>query len=119
MLLARASVNIGSRSKSYGSPLPLFALGNAEVIKELKLTDEQRPQFVEVVQEMQKKTELLAKEAQRGGKPEEIGPKLTKIRQEHVGRIEALLSDAQKKQWKEMLGKAVGPGRLICCGVPE
>jgi hypothetical protein len=28
-----------------------------------------------------------------------------KIRKEHEGRIEALLSEAQKKQWKEMLGK--------------
>lgn len=88
----------------------LFALGNAEVIKELKLTDEQRQQFVEVVQEMQKRTELLAKETQKGGKPEEIGPKLMKICQEHVGRIEALLSDAQKKQWKELLGKPLDLG---------
>ena len=28
-----------------------------------------------------------------------------KIRKEHEARIEALLTDAQKKQWKEMLGK--------------
>ena len=28
-----------------------------------------------------------------------------KIREEFVGRIEALPSDTQKKQWKEMLGK--------------
>ena len=28
-----------------------------------------------------------------------------KIRKEHEGKIEALLTDAQKKQWKEMLGK--------------
>ena len=28
-----------------------------------------------------------------------------KIRKEHEGQIEALLTDAQKKQWKEMLGK--------------
>jgi hypothetical protein len=32
-------------------------------------------------------------------------PKIMKIREEHEDRIEALLSDAQKKQWKEMLGK--------------
>jgi hypothetical protein len=28
-----------------------------------------------------------------------------KIREEHEGRIEALLTDAQKSQWKEMLGE--------------
>ncbi len=83
----------------------LFALGNAEVIKELEITDQQRQQFFEVVQEMQKKIEPLLKEAQKGGKPEEIRPKVMKIREEHVGRIGALLSDAQKKQWKELLGK--------------
>jgi len=83
----------------------LFALGNAEVIKELEITDQQRQQFFEVVQEMQKKIEPLLKEAQKGSKPEEIRPKVMKIREEHVGRIGALLSDAQKKQWKELLGK--------------
>jgi spore coat protein H len=83
----------------------LFALGHAEIVKELEITDKQRQQFSEVVQEMQKKIEPLLKEAQKGGNPEEIRPKVMKIRAEHEGRIEALLSDAQKKQWKEMLGK--------------
>jgi hypothetical protein len=88
----------------------LFALGNAEVIKELEITDQQRQQFFEVVQEMQKKIEPLLKEAQKGGKPEEIRPKVMKIREEHMGRIGALLSDAQKKQWQEMLGKPLDLG---------
>ena len=80
-------------------------LGNAEVAKELEIADKQRQQFGEVAQEMQKKIEPLMKEAQSGGNPQEIGPKIMKIRKEQVDRIEALLSDAQKKQWKEMLGK--------------
>jgi hypothetical protein len=83
----------------------LFALGNAEIIKELEITDKQRQRFVEVVQEMQQKIEPLLKEAQKGGNPEEIRPKVMKIRAAHVSRIEALLSDAQKTQWKKMLGK--------------
>ena len=41
----------------------------------------------------------------RGVGLEEIRPKAMKIRKEHEGKIEALLTDAQKKQWKEMLGK--------------
>ncbi len=83
----------------------LFALGNAEIAKELGITDKQRRQFVKVVQELQQKTEPLLKEAQKGGKPEEIRPKVLQIRREHEGRIEAILSDAQQKQWKAMLGK--------------
>ncbi|HEV3260847.1 MAG TPA: hypothetical protein VG013_28605 [Gemmataceae bacterium] len=84
----------------------LFALlGNAEVAKELEITDKQRQHFSEVAQEMQKKIEPLANEAQKGGNPQEIGPKIRKIRKEQEERIEALLSVAQKKQWKKMLGK--------------
>src|SRR5262249_49746874 len=82
-----------------------FALGRPELVKELKITVEQRKQFMGVVQEMHKKIEPLMKEAQSGGKPEEIGPKVTKIRKDHEAKIEALLSDAQKQEWKKMLGK--------------
>jgi hypothetical protein len=79
-------------------------LGENEAFRKLKITDEQRKRFMEVVREMQKKIEPLIKEAQSGGNPEDIRPKIMKIRQEHEGRIEAVLSDAQKKQWKELLG---------------
>ena len=50
------------------------------------------------------------KEVQSGGDPQEIGPKIMKIRLEHEGKIEAILSDAQKKQWKKMLGKSFDRG---------
>lgn len=76
-----------------------------EVGKELKITDEQRKQFMVVVQELQKKIGPLIKEAQSGGNAEEIRPKVMKIRKEAEGKLEALLTDAQKKQWQEMLGK--------------
>jgi hypothetical protein len=89
----------------------LFALlGNAEITKELEITDKQRQQFGEVAQEMHKKIEPLMKEAQKGGNPQEIGPKIRKIRKEQEERIEALLSDAQKKRWKELLGKPLDLG---------
>ena len=58
-----------------------------------------------VVQELERKIGPLVKEAQSGGNPQEIGPKIRKFRNEQEERIEALLSDAQKIQWKEMLGK--------------
>ena len=80
-------------------------LGQNEAFLKLKITDEQRKRIMEVVQEMQKKIEPLMKEVESGGKPEEIRPKVLKVRRQHEGRIEALLTDAQKKQWKELLGK--------------
>jgi hypothetical protein len=58
-----------------------------------------------VVGEMHKRIEPLIKEAQSGGNPQEIRPKIMKIRQDQEGKIEAILSSEQKKQWKEMLGK--------------
>ena len=89
-----------------------FALwhGDVEIGKTLKITDEQRKQFMAVVQDMQKKVQPLIKEAESGGKPEEIRPKMMKIRKEHEDKIEALLTDGQKKQWKEMLGKPLDLG---------
>ena len=57
-----------------------------------------------------RRSSRLLNDAQNGGDPEEIRPKVMKIRKEHEGRIEALLTDAQKKQWKEMLGKPLDLG---------
>ncbi len=81
-----------------------FALGQEDVRKELKITQEQVRKFMAVVQELHKKVELLVKEAQSGGKPEEIRPKIEQLRKDHAKKLEAVLTDAQKKQWKELLG---------------
>ncbi len=80
-------------------------IGNGEVWKDLEVTDQQRKQFMGVAQEAQKKIAQLTEEAQKSGKPEEIFPKAVKLRADLQGKLEALLTDAQKKQWKEMLGK--------------
>jgi hypothetical protein len=48
------------------------------------------------------------KQAQSGGNPQEIRPKVIKIRKDHEAKLEAILSDAQRKLWKDMLGKPVG-----------
>jgi hypothetical protein len=82
-----------------------FALGRPDIGKELKITQEQQKQFTVVVRGLQQQIAPLIKEAQSGGNPQEILPRIMKVRKEHEGKIEALLSDAQKKQWKELLGK--------------
>jgi len=83
----------------------LFAIGNPEVSKELKITDDQRRQFMDVVQSLQKKVEPIIKQMQEGGDPNELRPKMMKVRMEHDRQIDAFLTDAQKAQWKEMTGK--------------
>jgi hypothetical protein len=81
-----------------------FALGQDEVRKELKITQEQMMKFMAIVQELHKKVEPLVKEAQSGGNPEEIRPKIEQLRRDQAHKLEAVLTDDQKKQWKEMLG---------------
>ena len=81
------------------------ALFRPEIVKELKITDEQRKQFMGVIQELQKKIEPMIKEAQSSGNGQEILPRVIKIRGDYDGKIEALLSDTQKKGWKKMRGK--------------
>jgi hypothetical protein len=83
----------------------LLALGQPAVAKELKLTDKQHKRFMAVVQELQQQLQALIQKAQSEGRPEEIAPKAMKIRKVHEGKIKAILSTAQKKQWQEMLGK--------------
>jgi hypothetical protein len=80
-------------------------LGRPEIRKALKITDQQVKKFMGVVRDMQKQIEPLMKEAQSGGNPEEIRPKVMKIRKDHESKIEALLSAVQQKQWQKMLGK--------------
>lgn len=88
----------------------LFALGHPEVMAELKVTDEQKKQFISLVQELHRNIEPLFQEAQSAGNPQEIGPKVMKLRKQYESKIEAVLSDAQKKRWKEMLGEPLDLG---------
>jgi hypothetical protein len=72
--------------------------------KELNITDDQRKQFMGVIQEMKKEIDPLMKAAKSGGNPQEILAKVTKLRQDAQAKIEAMLSEAQEKKWKEMTG---------------
>jgi hypothetical protein len=81
-----------------------FALGQEDVRKELKISQQQVMKFMAIVQELHKKVEPLMKEAHSGGNPEEIRPKIEQLRKDHAKQIEAVLTDDQKKQWKELLG---------------
>ncbi len=72
---------------------------------DLKITTDQRKQFMAVMQDLQKKVAPLIKEAEAGGDKQEIWPKIMKLKKEHEAEVEGLLTDTQKKQWKEIVGK--------------
>lgn len=85
-------------------------LGQHELFLPLKITKEQRKQFTTVVQDMHKKIEPLAREAEASGNPAEIRPKVLKLRKEHEAKIEAILTETQKRQWQALLGKRLELG---------
>jgi Spy/CpxP family protein refolding chaperone len=72
--------------------------------KELGITDEQRKQFMNLIHEMQKKMLPMMKDARNGGNQAEILAQVTKLRLDCQAKIEALLSEPQKKQWQDMTG---------------
>jgi hypothetical protein len=84
---------------------PFALLGGPDVVKELKLTGEQRTRFTALAQETPEKIERIIKEAQSKGNPEEIRPKLMNLRKEYEGKIEVFLTQDQANQWKELLDK--------------
>jgi hypothetical protein len=82
-----------------------LALAQEPLQAELKITQEQRKKFMAIIQELTQKIQPLIKQAQSGGNPQEIRPKVLKIRDEYAKKLEAVLSDDQQKQWKDLLGK--------------
>lgn len=84
----------------------LFALlGEPELGDQFKISNDQRNQMMNVILHMQAQIEPLMKQVASGGDPDRIRPRVTMIRKEHEDRIMTLLSDAQRRQWNEMLGK--------------
>jgi hypothetical protein len=75
-----------------------------EIGEELKITDEQRRQFIGAIQEMQQEVAPLMKAAKAGGNPQEILPKVIQLRRTCESKIVALMTAVQKQQWREMTG---------------
>jgi hypothetical protein len=99
------TLNEGQRTRLHQIELQRDLLTRADVWKELQVTDEQQKQFMVLIQETQNKINALMEEIRKGGNIGEVQPKVLKSRADLEDRLEALLTDAQKKQWKEMLGK--------------
>jgi hypothetical protein len=108
------TLNEGQRTRLRQLELQREGLfGSGEIWKELEVTDEQRQQFMEAIQRTGQEIEALLQEVRKNGNPDEIRPKVMKLREGLQGKLEALLTDAQKTQWKEMLGKKIDPSALF------
>ncbi len=51
--------------------------------------------------------ETLILEVQAKGNPREVLPRAIMLRNDYGIRVEAVLSDEQRKHWREMLGKSL------------
>jgi hypothetical protein len=83
------------------------ALSDRSVQDELKLTDEQRTK-VETIQREQGESMRVVFQRDGDGPPDfaAIRPKMEAMRKQTDDKLAAVLTEAQKQQWKEMLGTA-------------
>ena len=103
--LLKETLNEGQRTRLRQLELQKEGLRDGDIWNDLQVTDEQRRQFMALMQQALKEIDPLLEEAQKSGSPKKIQPKVIKIRDNLEATMEALLTDAQKTQWKEMLGK--------------
>jgi Spy/CpxP family protein refolding chaperone len=72
--------------------------------KKLNLTADQKEKLKGINEEMQKDRRELMQEAQGGGGFQAIQPKMAALTKETNTKAAGVLTDAQKKTWKEMVG---------------
>jgi hypothetical protein len=81
-----------------------LAFGRSDVATELKFTNDQRSEFMALLQRMQGEIEPLVKEVQSKGNGDVIRPRAMKSRALYAGKIESLLTANLEQKWKSMLG---------------
>ena len=106
----KAILTAGQRTRLHQLELQKDGLFGPEWnMQELQLTDAQRQQFMAPTREAQQKTQALMAEIHKGANPDVIRPKALQLRLDLEVQLEALLTGAQKKKWKEMQGQPVDP----------
>src|SRR5439155_18323809 len=74
------------------------AFADAEVQKELKLTDDQKDKIKTINDDARQEMQTLF---QPGGDREEAQKKMTALRKETMEKVMGVLTDDQKKAWKD------------------
>jgi hypothetical protein len=88
----------------------LEAFRDAEVEKALKLSDEQKEKLKTIAEEVRKEMGGLFQRGQ-GGNPREAFQKMQEMRTKAREKADAVLTDEQKKAWKELTGAPFEAGR--------
>ena len=79
----------------------------------LEITEEEKAQFMAVIEPMHKKMEAAAAEAQQATNVADVQRKVLGLRAELERELEAVLTDSQRKRWTEMLGKPIAIDALF------
>jgi hypothetical protein len=79
----------------------------------LDITDEEKAQFMAIIEPMSKRMQAAAAEAQHATDRAEIERKVLGLRAELERKMEAVLTDAQRQRWLAMLGKPVAVETLF------
>lgn len=87
----------------------LRAFGNEKIAKEMNLTDDQKAKVKSVTDDYNKDLRELGG---RFGDPE-TQKKRDALREEAMDKIEEALTQAQRKQWKEMVGEKFDTAKLF------
>jgi hypothetical protein len=78
------------------------AFADADVQKELKMTDKQKDEVKEITEGVNKDVTELRNSAQN---PRELFPKIQALQKEATEKVAGLLTEDQKKTWKELVGE--------------
>jgi hypothetical protein len=97
------------------------AFSDADVVAALKLNDSQKTSVKGITGDFVKERGEIMADAGVGGKKGKFDltkmadaqKKIVKIRAEYVGKVAEVLTDEQKKTWKELTGEAFDQTKLI------
>jgi hypothetical protein len=80
----------------------VMAFNQPEVQKALNLTDEQKQKIKTIGEDFVKEQRELR---QPGGNPQETQQKMAALRKQTTDKVQSLLTEDQKKSWKELTGE--------------
>ena len=95
---ARLSELVRQREGLFGGP---------SLWTEMQITDDEKIQFRAIIEPMSKKMAFAAAKAQHQTNPAEVQREVLGLRADLERQLEAVLTDSQRKRWKESLGKLV------------
>ncbi len=97
----------GGGGRGFGGPNPLTVFANADVQKELKLTDKQKDMIKTISTDTAKDAKEIRDNIPKGDKDarKAATEKITGLNKAAVEKIESSLTDDQKKLWKDLPGE--------------